>query len=258
MTPSTGRTRFKRFLLLAAHRSPTVLRVLSRVRPVERGAFKNSGRWEPEYQQGGWDWLWNAEEAVHHHVIAAYSKALAGRAAILDLGCGEGVLQDALRGVGYARYVGVDLSETAIGRAARSADARTRFMVGNAETFETAERFDLIIFNECLYYLDDPPTLLARLAGLLEADGAFVVSMAMGTLEEGLFMLRLWRGLERDFSVRHEVSLLHEGGPVRIIKVLQPRRPNGQSTTRPPNARISVTDTRQTTTTIDSPQRSHM
>ncbi len=231
------------------------LRALSTVRPIDRTEFKNSGRWEPEYREDGWSWLWDAREAVHHQVIAAYCKPLRGKAAILDVGCGEGVLHDTLRNVGYGRYVGIDLSETAIGRAARSADEQTQFMVARAETFETVERFDLIVINECLYYLDDPPSLLARLAGFLGPEGAFIISMSMGNLNEGLLMLSLWRDLERDFIVRDEISLLQQGGAVRIIKTLQPRR---QSTTRPPNARIRETDTRQTTTTIDNPQRSHM
>ena len=200
------------------------LRTLTALRPIDRTEF-NSARWEPEYREGGWDWLWNSREAIHHQVIAAYCKPLQGKAAILDIGCGEGVLHDALRGVGYGRYVGIDLSETAIGRAARFADAQTQFMVAKAETFESTERFDLIVINECLYYLEEPPSLLARLAGLLEPDGAFVISMAMGNLNEGLLMLNLWRDLERDFVVRDEISLLHDGGPVRIIKTLQPRQP---------------------------------
>jgi len=258
MASSTHRTWLKRLLLLAAHHSPLALRALTTLRPVDRTEFKNSGRWEPEYREGGWDWLWDSREAIHHQVIAAYCKPLHGKAAILDVGCGEGVLHDALLGVGYGRYVGIDLSETAIGRAARFADGQTQFMVAKAETFETAERFNLIIINECLYYLQDPPSLLARLAGLLEPDGAFVISMAMGNLNEGLLMLSIWRDLERDFLVRDEISLLHDGGPVRIIKTLQPRQPHGQSTTRPPNARTRQTDTRQTTTTTDNPQRSHM
>ena len=258
MAFSTGRARLKRLVLLTAHRSPSVLRALSAWRPVDRNALRNPSRWEAEYREGGWDWLWSSREAVHHHVIAAYCKALPGKAAILDVGCGEGVLHDALRGIGYDRYLGIDLSDTAIGRASRSADERTRFMVANAETFETDERFNLIVFNECLYCLENPPALLARLSRFLEPNGAFIISMAMGSIKEGLLMLNLWRDLERDFSVRDEISLLHDDGPVRIIKILQPRRPQLQSTTRPPNARISETDTRQTTTMIDSPQRSHM
>lgn len=234
------------------------LRTLTVLRPIDRTEFKNSGRWEPEYRENGWNWLWNAREALHHQVIAGYCKPLLGKAAILDVGCGEGVLHDTLRNVGYGRYVGIDLSETAIGRASRSADERTQFMVAKAETFETTERFDLIVINECLYYLENPPVLLARLARLLEPDGAFVISMAMGNLNEGLLMLNLWRDLERDFSVRDEISLLHDGGPVRIIKVLQPRQPQDQRTTRPPNALTRLTEIRQTTTTTDNPQRSHM
>jgi len=258
MRSSMTHARLKRLLLLTAYQSPMALRTLLILRPVDRNALRDPGRWEPEYRDGGWDWLWNSREAIHHQVIAAYSKALAGKAAILDVGCGEGVLHDALRCVGYERYTGIDLSATAVARAARSSDERTHFVVADAETFETAERFNLIVLNECLYYLADPPALLARLARFLEPGGAFIISMAMGGLADGLLMLSLWRDLERDFAVREEVSLLQDPGSLRIIKILQPLQRDGYSRTRPPNARITQTDTRHTTTTIDKAQRSHM
>ena len=213
-----------RVLLLAAHRSPAVLAALTRLRPPRRDAF-NPGRWEREYQAGGWDWLWSAREAVHHHVIAGFCARLGGTARVLDMGCGEAILREALRGVGYAAYLGVDLSPTAIARASAFADERTRFVVGDADEFDIAEEFDMIVFNECIYYLSDPPGTLARLSRRLSPRGVFAVSTAMGGLREGLHMLAIWHALQRSMAVRDEITMLYANGPLRIVKCLQPRRP---------------------------------
>lgn len=44
--------------------------------------------------------------------------------------------------------------------------------------FESAARFDVIIFNQSLYYLNDPPAVLRRYAGMLAPDGHVIISMA--------------------------------------------------------------------------------
>jgi 2-polyprenyl-3-methyl-5-hydroxy-6-metoxy-1,4-benzoquinol methylase len=70
---------------------------------------------------------------------------------LLDVGCGEGVLQRRLRALGYARYLGIDSSEEAIARAQTERDARTEFRCADAETYMPQDRFDVIVFNEVLY-----------------------------------------------------------------------------------------------------------
>jgi 2-polyprenyl-3-methyl-5-hydroxy-6-metoxy-1,4-benzoquinol methylase len=96
---------------------------------------------------------------------------------VLDIGCGEGLLRDRLRVHGYRRFVGVDLSEEAVRAARAGADARDEFVAAAAETFTPHERFDAVVFNECLYYLDDPVGVAGRYREFLAPGGALVVSM---------------------------------------------------------------------------------
>jgi SAM-dependent methyltransferase len=71
--------------------------------------------------------------------------------------------------------VGLDLADAAIRRAAERISARTS-RAPMAER-ESDERFDVIVFNECLYYFDDPVALVRKYERFLRDDGVFIVSM---------------------------------------------------------------------------------
>jgi SAM-dependent methyltransferase len=98
-------------------------------------------------------------------------------AAVLDVSCGEGILQAYLRPYGYAKYVGLDLSAAAIQQAAPYADERTVFLVQDASTYLPTEAFDAIIFNESLYYLHEPLAVVQHLARALTDIGIMLISL---------------------------------------------------------------------------------
>jgi 2-polyprenyl-3-methyl-5-hydroxy-6-metoxy-1,4-benzoquinol methylase len=95
---------------------------------------------------------------------------------VLDIGCGTGLLRSRLEGVPFAEYVGVDLSEAAIEEARARDYARSRFVVGDATTSDLG-RFDVIVLNEVLYYVDDGAEFVRRVAAMVRADGLVLVSM---------------------------------------------------------------------------------
>ena len=200
--------------------------LLSRLFP---GEIADSAKrpWEQEYAQGAWTWLSGISEAPHNHIIVAYVRHLKPEAAILDVGCGAGVLHAILRREGYRRYVGIDLSPTAIASASAFADTRTQFLVADAGTFRGEERFDIIILNEVLYYLPDPPAALDELADLLSEDGLFIVSMCRAGFRDALAKQQLWRDLRRKFGLVEEISLHYPAGLPRTIAVFRPRQGGG-------------------------------
>lgn len=99
-------------------------------------------------------------------MIVGYCRFLRSRGAILDVGCGEGVLHRRLGSEGYSRFVGIDLSRAAIKRARQQGDDRATFIVADASEFVPEGRFDTIIFNESLYYQDKPSLAAARYAAV--------------------------------------------------------------------------------------------
>jgi SAM-dependent methyltransferase len=90
--------------------------------------------------------------------------------AILDLGCGDGVLTAELAAAG-AHVVGVDSSEDFI-KAARARGLDARLMDGEALTFES--EFDAVFSNAALHWMRDAPAVVRGVARALKPGGRFV------------------------------------------------------------------------------------
>jgi 2-polyprenyl-3-methyl-5-hydroxy-6-metoxy-1,4-benzoquinol methylase len=153
--------------------------------------------WDREYATGDLTRLENLAEIGHYGVILNYARVLEPQS-ILDVGCGHGVLIPLLNKLPYQSYLGVDLSAEAIRMATQQyADARTTFAVADAESFQCDRSFDLIIFNECLYYLKDPRGLLLAYKQWLRPGGHFLVSMYISPANQ-----EIWHKLEGDFALK--------------------------------------------------------
>ena len=139
--------------------------------------------WDAQYAGGFWDFLGSDEEAARLRAVAELLRRHAPGAAVLDVGCGEGLLREHLDGP--VPYLGIDLSREAIARAearARSTPtgAAAGFVVADAEAWEPDRRFGAVVLNECLYYFERPLAAARRCLGWLEPGGAMVVSMFRG------------------------------------------------------------------------------
>ncbi|MEV4224414.1 amino acid adenylation domain-containing protein [Nonomuraea sp. NPDC049725] len=75
---------------------------------------------------------------------------------VLEIGCGTGLLYRGLAG-SLDRYVGTDVSETAVARlsTAHAADPAAEFRVGEAADVEAGERFDVVVLNSVIQYFPD-------------------------------------------------------------------------------------------------------
>lgn len=131
--------------------------------------------WDAEYASGSWDYLQSLGELAHYAIIVGYCRYFKTAPAILDVGCGTGTLQKVLCPF-YARYVGVDLSDEAIARAGNAGDATTSFVRADASTFVAPGEFDVVIFNECLSYFEQPLPIVRRYEACLGPDGVFIAS----------------------------------------------------------------------------------
>jgi 2-polyprenyl-3-methyl-5-hydroxy-6-metoxy-1,4-benzoquinol methylase len=133
--------------------------------------------WESQYRDGDWGFLREPDEMARYSLIAGYLGHLSPGGSVLDLGCGEGILYRHLAPLGCSEYTGVDLSEEAVARAATREDEATTYVAADAESYRPAQRFDAVVFNECLYYFRDPAGVVDRYREYLTEDGFFVVSM---------------------------------------------------------------------------------
>jgi len=97
---------------------------------------------------------------------------------ILDVGCGEGVLLDYFhrKGFSFLEYVGIDISREAI-QIALSRYPSTSFIIADIEEYQHDSLFDMIIFNESLYYTKRPVNVMKKYEKNLKPNGIFIVSM---------------------------------------------------------------------------------
>lgn len=146
---------------------------------VQRKIFRNyRARLNYQYKNGGWAWLARLDEMGHHYILSAYFNQIKKGGSLLDLGCGEGLLNDAVGKCNYSYYVGVDLSDEAVKQAnERRGDAKTFFYQGNMDEYVPTRKFDVIAINESLYFSANPLALLKRMEAYLEPDGIFIISM---------------------------------------------------------------------------------
>ena len=132
--------------------------------------------WDSDYSRGKWNFIGSIEELSHYSVLIGYASYIKHDAKILDVGCGSGVLFKRFRPYGYSRYFGIDISEVAIKSLSHFEDMNTSFIMSDGENFETEERFDIIIFNETLYYFSHPDLIIKKFASYLEKGGLFLIS----------------------------------------------------------------------------------
>ena len=175
--------------------------------------------WRGEYADGQWGRLWKIDELGHYSVIAGYFGRLKPGGSVLDVACGEGVLQRHLKPHRYHRYLGIDFTPEAIACASKSKDELTDFAVADAINFSTDQRFDAIIFNECLYYFANPVNIVNRYSTFLKEDGVFIISNF-----SSLTSLNTIRLIRQNFDVDDEVSIVNSDGISWTVQLARPKR----------------------------------
>jgi 2-polyprenyl-3-methyl-5-hydroxy-6-metoxy-1,4-benzoquinol methylase len=161
--------------------------------------------WESQYRTGRWEWLNEIGQVPHNSVLAGFVRFLKPRGRVLDVGCGEGALRNLLGSAGYMRYVGIDCSETAIATARKHEDACTSFAVCDATEFVPTETFDAVVFNESLYYFEDPVAVFDRFVRRMNPNGVVLTSLFLTPRASAIL-----KRLKRLYPLLDEVSLTNE------------------------------------------------
>lgn len=188
---------------------------------VGRFAMRSESIWDESYRSGRWDYLHGLDELAHYSVIAGYIRALRQGARVLDLGCGDGILHCSLEPSAYSTYTGVDLSYEAIIRARRG-HPQGRFVHANLDEYVCDALYDIIVFNESLYYLPDPAATLSRYSEALAPLGLFIISMYLPRHSQ------TWRVVDRVCETVDQVSVRNRAGTQWIVRLAAPRiRANG-------------------------------
>lgn len=173
--------------------------------------------WDFQYSSKHWEYLKGIDELAHYSVIIGYCHFFKNQGEILDVGCGEGILQERLQQYQYSRYVGIDISNEAILSAYRRQDKRTTFLCAEISDYENEESFDIIIFNEVLYYLNDPIGILKKYEKFLKKNGIIIISMYSSGRNQ-----RVWRLINRFYPSIDSVLVKNNSSVAWLIMVLKP------------------------------------
>jgi 2-polyprenyl-3-methyl-5-hydroxy-6-metoxy-1,4-benzoquinol methylase len=177
------------------------------------GLLQPAQTWEAQYAAGRWDYLGQLPELARFSILAGYICHLKPGGAVLDAGCGQGILLGRLPSACYSRYVGIDVSGSAIAVAQKQQCERSRFFAVDCEEYSPQEHFDVIVFNEVLCCLRDPLSTVERYARSLNPDGLLLVSLC--TAARGSATI-LWR-LKRAYATVDEVEVVHGGSKISWV-----------------------------------------
>jgi 2-polyprenyl-3-methyl-5-hydroxy-6-metoxy-1,4-benzoquinol methylase len=177
------------------------------------GLLQSAQTWEAQYAAGRWDYLADLSELARFSVLAGYICHLKPGGTVLDTGCGQGVLMRRLPSSSYSKYVGIDLSGSAISVAREHANEHSTFVVANCEEYSPAEQFDVIVFNEVLCCLRDPLRTVERYVQSLNPGGLLLVSLCTAARGSDTLL----RQLERRYATVDQVRVVHSGRKVTWV-----------------------------------------
>jgi 2-polyprenyl-3-methyl-5-hydroxy-6-metoxy-1,4-benzoquinol methylase len=210
--------------------------VVERYRRIVRHVYRTGRRWttavlpyrptdastlDVEYASGAWEYLRGPTEVARFAVIAGYIQVFRPGASVLEIGCGEGILQERLNPASYSRYLGVDISPEAIRKACVKQRHRVSFVAADANAYTPDEQFDAIVFNECLEYFAEPLTAVHRYEAALRPHGLFIISM-FASLETAARTSKIWRSLRTQYRFELETQVRDRSGYTWNIKVATP------------------------------------
>jgi len=140
-----------------------------------RNSELSRAKWEQQFRQGVWDVLKSVAEVPRYGAICAYLKYLDRPISLLDVGCGEGLILKFCDREWLHHYSGLDISQEALNKITTLLPG-DNLICSSVEEFSTEQRFDVILFNEVLYYTTDPYSQLVKFKKYLNPGGFFLVS----------------------------------------------------------------------------------
>ena len=177
-----------------------------------------ASRWDAIYKNGYH--LDVNDQAARYGALLGIMERYDRGSPVLDLGCGEGLLEQKFRRLSDTAMLGVDYSEEAIRSAKAKMVSGCDFICANYRELKFAQPFSLIVLNESLYYIDDVRETLDELSRYLVTDGVFIISMF-----DAFSTRRIWSALRVGYVTVHAIVVKDDThGKIWQIRVLRPAR----------------------------------
>lgn len=185
--------------------------------PLGYGRPMSPATADGEYRSGAWAHFHEPSELPRQEAVVDLITPRYPNPAILDLGCGSGRLAQLLQPFPFCRYLGADFSAEGIRLARALPLTRCEFIEADFETWRPTEKFDIVIFSECIGYARDPGALVAGFMPWLALNGMMVVSY----FRSGHWQAQ-WRRIEQHLRPFEATIVANELGQTWDIKLLRP------------------------------------
>ena len=142
--------------------------------------WRRKRRWNKQYRHGKWENLKSEKEAKRYYQVIDYIKEYSHlNPVILDIGCGNGVLNERMKGLDFEHFLGLDFSQDSIKQAENKKLPKAEFIAEDVVNFRPQRNFDVVIFNEAFYYIHDTEkdNVLNRMLQNLNEDGIIITSI---------------------------------------------------------------------------------
>ncbi len=94
-------------------------------------------------------------------------------AEILEIGCGEGILLDEVRKLGFTNVQGIEPSTTASARAQRKGlNVRNAYF----DVGVTDKKFNLVMMSHVYEHIEDPLAFIEKVKGILKSNGSIMLT----------------------------------------------------------------------------------
>lgn len=173
--------------------------------------------WEKQFEGEDWDYLYGITERDHYLAIADLLKKQEG-GRVLDVGCGQGVLYHYMsKKFKSLNYLGIDISSNAINKA-RVSFSEAKFEQIDFDYQNLKGEFDVIIFNETLYYFNKPLATIQKCINQnLNSGGCFIISMC-----DYIGHDVIWEKLKQHFNFLHFEEIVNENQQKWKIGLFKP------------------------------------
>ena len=142
--------------------------------------WRRRKRWNKQYRKGRWESLKSDIEAHRYaQIIDFLNKYAVDDPSILDLGCGDGVLNERMKDFNYDYFLGIDFSSVSIEKALAKKLPRSDYRSVDIIQFKPRCEFDVIIFNEVFYYIpeSEKTRVMEQLFDSLTENGIIITSI---------------------------------------------------------------------------------
>jgi SAM-dependent methyltransferase len=178
--------------------------------------------WDKEYSED----KWNFADHTPGDCVYQYLERWAADKSILDMGCGSGNTATEMA-PGYRSYIGVDISQAALDKAAKRSQEcgrgeKNQFVCSDFLSFVPPYPFDVILFRESLYHvpLGKVKPTLDRYSMFLKDGGVLIVRLFAGDRQTNDVKARptaMLNLIEKEFEVLESRQYQQKGLPTVII-----------------------------------------